>query len=357
MGNCWFCNDQTLSEGYIAGLTPRKLSSLSKQLLTLGFGTIDIPMAKAVPKPWFSKLIEGGLVRGRIRPCAKQVKWVKQFGIKQVSITYLHLPEQDFSNRLVRALEMGQELDLGLCVDLQNASTLSLSEIENNIFPVLEKYQVQSFCFGDMDGLLEPLHLYESLSRLKQRIPCRLEFCGTNHYGFATANAVSALQAGAESVATSVGGIGKWGYAPFEEVTMAAKHLLQQADVRIKAELAAHCTEILGCFGLTPETNKPVIGSNIFAHESGLHIFGITKNPSLYEPFSPDEVGVKRHLVLGKHSGTTSLKIKLEEAGLQLEEPILQFLLSKVRRMVIRQKKPLTVQQLLKICQMEGINP
>ncbi len=56
--------------------------------------------------------------------------------------------------------------------------------------------------------------------------------------------------------------------------------------------------------GVVVPPNKPIVGSNAFAHESGIHQHGMMSNPETYEIMTPESVGAeKQTLVLGKHSG------------------------------------------------------
>ena len=66
--------------------------------------------------------------------------------------------------------------------------------------------------------------------------------------------------------------------------------------------------------------NKPIVGDNAFAHESGIHVHGILNNSSTYEPISPEMVGHSRRIVLGKHTGANALKSKLKEYHIDLTD-------------------------------------
>ena len=66
--------------------------------------------------------------------------------------------------------------------------------------------------------------------------------------------------------------------------------------------------------------NKPIVGDNAFAHESGIHVHGILNNSSTYEPISPELVGHSRKIVLGKHTGANALKSKLKEYHIDLND-------------------------------------
>ena len=72
--------------------------------------------------------------------------------------------------------------------------------------------------------------------------------------------------------------------------------------------------------GVKMPVNKPIVGDNAFAHESGIHVHGILNNASTYEPMSPEMVGHSRRIVLGKHTGANALKSKLKEYHIDLSD-------------------------------------
>jgi 2-isopropylmalate synthase len=69
--------------------------------------------------------------------------------------------------------------------------------------------------------------------------------------------------------------------------------------------------------GIEVPANKPVVGSNAFSHESGIHAAGIIENSDTFEPgvMTPEMVGAERELVLGKHTGQHSVRERLTDAG------------------------------------------
>jgi 2-isopropylmalate synthase len=73
--------------------------------------------------------------------------------------------------------------------------------------------------------------------------------------------------------------------------------------------------------GLNIAFNKPIVGRNAFAHESGIHQHGMIANRMTYEILTPESVGRARsELVLGKHSGRAGLAKRCEEMGYQLTD-------------------------------------
>ncbi len=63
--------------------------------------------------------------------------------------------------------------------------------------------------------------------------------------------------------------------------------------------------------------NKPIVGDNAFSHESGIHAAGVIENSDTFEPgvMTPEMVGAERRLVMGKHTGTHSVRERLLECG------------------------------------------
>jgi homocitrate synthase NifV len=92
---------------------------------------------------------------------------------------------------------------------------------------------------------------------------------------------------------------------------------------------------------------KAVVGEKVFSHESGLHADGVLKNPANYEGFDPAEVGLSRHLVLGKHSGSSGLRHRLAQLGMSLDRTGASALLEQVRSLSQQNKRPLTDLELL----------
>ena len=93
------------------------------------------------------------------------------------------------------------------------------------------------------------------------------------------------------------------------------------------------------------------MGTNVFAHESGIHADGVIKNPLTYEVFSPDEVGLTRQLVVGKHSGSRTIQYKFKEFGIDLSDAEANEILAMTRTMSVDLKRALFDKELMYIYQ------
>jgi homocitrate synthase NifV len=183
-----------------------------------------------------------------------------------------------------------------------------------------------------------------SFQQIRNRLSIPPELCPVNGYGCAAAILTEWLMDGGSGVCSFMG-IG--GYAPTEEVVMAlrlSKRHKPRLDLSILPRLCHLFSELSG---MTIPAHKAVIGDSVFDVESGIHVDGILKNTSNYEPFSPEVVGAQRHIIIGKHSGLGSLSHKLSELGGEVSEERLPFLLEMVRQEASHRCRSLSDEEVL----------
>lgn len=146
-----------------------------------------------------------------------------------------------------------------------------------------------------------------------------------NDLGLAVANTLKAVINGARQIEVTVNGIGeRAGNAALEEVVMAMevrKDLLDfQTGIDTK-QIYKTSRMLMGITGLTIPRNKPIVGENAFAHESGIHQDGVLKNRQTYEIMTPESVGRdSTSIVLGRHSGMHGFKKRIGELGFKLTD-------------------------------------
>jgi homocitrate synthase NifV len=223
-----------------------------------------------------------------------------------------------------------------------NADTLDCLQFRL-LFDCLRRLQIDSLVYC-CDGARDSIALRERMTRLIGLSPVPVEFYCGNQFGLASALSLAAVKAGVCRVSASVAGIG--GFAPMEEVLFAAGQFCDRAKGRC-TRLAPDFQHVLSLLAVGVQPQKALIGSDVFAHESGIHVDGIIKNPALYEVIRPEDVGLSRKLVIGKHSGTASLRIILLQHGLTLTQEEAAALLIYVRALAQRQKGPLSDAQLI----------
>ncbi|MBL1176237.1 homocitrate synthase [Pantanalinema sp. GBBB05] len=211
-----------------------------------------------------------------------------------------------------------------------------------------QEWGASRFRFCDTVGILDPFSTYQKVRRLVESVSIPIEMHTHNDLGLATANALAGVKAGATSVNTTVNGLGeRAGNAALEEVVMGLKQIygikVGIATQRF-LELSRLVIQASGC-GMPPW--KAIVGDNAFAHESGIHAAGVLKNPTTYEPFAPEEVGLQRRLVAGKHSGRHLVMAMLQQHGITLGQQEAQGVLDAVRQRSTEMKRNLTADELL----------
>ena len=142
-----------------------------------------------------------------------------------------------------------------------------------------------------------------------------------NDFGLATANSLIAIECGAEQAHVTVNGIGeRTGNCSLEELVMSLKSAYN-VDLGLDTSRLYSLSKLVGRLtGVKMPVNKPIVGDNAFAHESGIHVQGILNNSSTYEPISPEMVGNSRRIILGKHTGANAIRSKLKDYHIDLTD-------------------------------------
>ena len=181
---------------------------------------------------------------------------------------------------------------------------------------------------ADTCGYSLPDEFEQMLRGIWERVPnadrATLSVHCHNDLGLATANALTAIRAGARQVEVCVNGIGeRAGNTALEEFVMALnvrKDWVGSLGTTVNTREIYPTSQMLTEFtGEAVQANKPIVGRNSFAHESGIHQDGVLKDKITYEIMQPEEVGrADDRLVLGKHSGRHALRVELAKLGYEM---------------------------------------
>ena len=255
----------------------------------------------------------------------------------------LHTSRVGVVEQLKRALGFAKEHGLYVSVGGEDASRADLSFLAE-LMEITRALGGDRFRFCDTLGILDPFTMYEKVKALRTAVPeLDIEVHTHNDLGMATANAIAGIKAGARFVNTTVNGLGeRAGNAALEEVVMALK-LACGIDPVIDTHRFHEISRFVGRASQRPVPPwKAVVGERVFSHESGLHADGVIKDSRNYEGFDPAEVGLRRHIVVGKHSGTSGLVERYRELGIELSRNEAASLMGAVRALAQRVKRSLS---------------
>ncbi len=208
--------------------------------------------------------------------------------------------------------------------------------------PILEaaaRAGATRYRFADTLGVIDPVSTRAAIETVGKMTDLPIEFHGHNDLGFATANTIAAIEAGAAAASVTVNGLGeRAGNAALEQVAVALDSLFDSAH-RLHLPALRHLSDLVArSSGIEVGRAQPIVGKDVFTHESGIHVDGILKSRACYEALSPKALGRNHRFVLGKHSGLSGLRHELAYLGLELTGDEERQLLAAIRSYSERHK-------------------
>ena len=363
-------NDTTLRDGeQTAGIVfsaDEKLL-IAKILDEIGVSEIEagIPVMGNYEKAAIKKINESGLkakIVGWNRAKSEDIYASLDIGLKfihvSIPVSQIHIQyklKKDFQyikTTLTDILKILNKEGVKYSVGGEDSSRADLTSVIE-IIKIAEGEGAYKYRYSDTVGILNPLKIYENIKKIKDGGDIKnilLEIHTHNDFGMASANSVAALKAGADSLSGSISGIGeRAGNCALEEV-IAYFNFIENQKIEFDFIKAKNLAQFIAKITKRPiPLSKPVFGKNIFYHEAGIHTDGILKNSLNYEAYLPKYVGAKRKLLIGKHSGSSVIKYKLNKMGIQVTNEDAVNILTIVKAESTKLKRCLTDKELFTV--------
>jgi homocitrate synthase NifV len=360
-------DDTTLRDGeQTAGVvfSNEEKIEIARRLAEIGVDQIEagIPAMGGDEKETIKKIVDMGLPTSILawnRAVISDIEHSLDTGVTAVAISIavsdIHIQHKLRQSRewvlesVKKSVDFAKSKGLYVSVNGEDASRAELDFLIE-VARTAKEHGADRFRFCDTIGLMEPFRTYEVIKTIIDETGIDVEMHTHNDLGMATANALAGVRAGATWVNTTVMGLGeRAGNAPLEEVVMALK-LTHNIDLPIETRKFRELAEyVAAASSRQVPVWKAIVGANIFAHESGIHADGVLKNPKTYEAFSPEEVGLERQILIGKHSGTHALINKFKEYGIELTQEEANALLPYVRKAAVEFKRNLFDKELVQL--------
>ena len=194
----------------------------------------------------------------------------------------------------------------------------------------------------DTVGVISPSGMKTLMGRLAREIDCPLDVHCHNDFGLAVANTIAAVEAGASQVQVTVNGLGeRAGNADLAQTVMIMESIYG-IRTGIKKELLVETSRLVSRFsGIGIPPTQPVVGENVFSHESGIHTQGVLKCSATFEPgiMTPEMVGHRRRLTLGKHVGRHAVRRMLVDVHIEPGDAQLDTIVERVKAIANRGKR------------------
>ena len=271
------------------------------------------------------------------------------FPVSPVLLRTLGKNEDWLFKELPAAVRQARALFRNVSVGAQDASRTRVSLVEQVTILAMSAGACR-VRIADTVGIWDPHSAWKCFRRLRRRVgeSFDLEFHGHNDLGMATGNTIAAIRGGANCVSGTINGLGeRAGNAAIDEIVVALRQILSidcGVDTRKLNRICALVSEASG--RAIPEA-KPISGSAVFQHESGIHCNALLKDRTAYQPFHEEEVGrTPGPFVIGKHSGSAGVKAVLKSRNISVPAEKTNELLAAIRRTARSRKSALTVQEL-----------
>ena len=179
----------------------------------------------------------------------------------------------------------------------------------------------------DTTGYAVPEQYGELIRSIREKVPNIARATISVHchddLGLAVANSLAGIRNGARQVEGTINGIGeRAGNAALEEVVMGLRTRAEYYGVSTgiePREFFRTSRMVADMLGMPVSANKAVIGSNAFAHSSGIHVDGFLKDRQTYEIMRPADVGfTESRVVLTARTGRAGLRSRLQKLGYEL---------------------------------------
>jgi 2-isopropylmalate synthase len=163
-----------------------------------------------------------------------------------------------------------------------------------------------------------------------------------NDTGNAVANSLLAVRAGCRQIQGTLNGLGeRCGNA---NLTTIIPTLLLKSEFADRFETSVtpdrlrtltHASRVLDeVLNQAPDRQAPYVGESAFATKAGIHASAIVKEPQTYEHVPPESIGNRRHLLVSKQGGKSSILATIERLGIAVDkdDPRVVSLLDEVKR-------------------------
>jgi 2-isopropylmalate synthase len=183
---------------------------------------------------------------------------------------------------------------------------------------------------ADTTGCATPGEFGELIARVREWAPPPIGVSSHCHndLGLALANSLAGIEAGADGVQVTLGGIGeRAGNTALEELAAVLAYKQDRMATRTGVDLAGMYdayNAMREIINLNEPRTKPIFGTYAFGTAAGIHQHGILNNPSTYEFIEPERFGRERSLLIGRHSGRHVLRYMLGQIGVDVDDEQLE---------------------------------
>lgn len=260
--------------------------------------------------------------------------------------------EEQVLEKCLTAVRYAKEKGLKVAFFPFDTTRAQLPFLKRLVTEVVEKAKPDSVAVIDTTGSALPDAIYYLVRQIKSWVDIPVEVHTHNDLGMSVATALAGVCAGAEVVHACINGLGeRCGNTPLEEIVVAC-HALLGVETGIHYEKLTETSRFVEeCAGVKLAFNKPLVGGAHYTRETGLGMDVMRREPKTLMAISPEFVGNRFRMVLGKKSGKASIEIKLDQLGKSYTEEQVSELLQRVKKLGTEKRRFLTDEEWLALVQ------
>jgi 2-isopropylmalate synthase len=280
------------------------------------------------------KMVHGRAMKSDINDAlAIGVRWIGIFyGTSPISLKHkFNIDQKTALNRIESAIKYGKDKGLKLRFTAEDASRTDINFLIK-IGQLAQLSGADRYSIADTVGCLTPTKTKRLVKDIVKELEIPLHIHCHNDYGMATANALSALESGAQCVDVSVNGLGeRCGLSSLAEVVTSLINLYK-VNGNWDLGLIPDLTKLVTSFSdLEFQDNQPLVGKNAFTHKSGLHVKAVLNNSQSYESIHPSLVNRTRKLVIDKYTGRAAILNKFNSLGINLSKQDVEIIIKHIK--------------------------
>ncbi len=349
--------DTTLRDGEQAAgsrLGVREKLEIARQLARLGVDIIEAGFPISSPKDFeavslISKEIDGPIICGLSRAviadidaCGKALAKAKRSRIHTgLGVSDIHIAGKFGDDKYGKTLGEKKAKAIEMAVTAVKHARQYTDDVEfytedsgradrgylHEILEAVIDAGATVLNIPDTTGYAIPYEFGQLIRGIREKVPnidkATISVHCHDDLGMAVANSLAGVRNGARQVECTINGVGeRAGNAAMEEIVMAIRTRQDFYDVDTgvnSREFYRTSRMVAERLAIDVPPNKAVVGSNAFAHSSGIHVDGVLKKRETYEIMKPEDVGSpKTRVVLTARTGRHGLRHRLEEIGYTL---------------------------------------
>jgi 2-isopropylmalate synthase len=209
-------------------------------------------------------------------------------------------------------------------------------EFTLRILQAAEEAGAETLVLCDTNGGILPYEVERIVGTVLERFETQVGVHFHNDSGCAVANSLAGVSVGATHVQGCLNGYGeRAGNADLAAVVPDLSLKLQVSTIPpdrlpLLTPVSHHIAELVN---IAPHPQQPFVGASVFAHKAGLHTSAIARRSDAYEHVVPDLVGNGSRFVVSEMAGRSTLVMKAEELGLELDSDAMTSVLESLKRL------------------------